>query len=48
MMIYYVAMPFAPAEGGGLAPGRAVVCATVAAANCCATVVSTESVEVYP
>jgi hypothetical protein len=25
-MIYYVAMPFTPADGGGLAPGQAVEC----------------------
>jgi hypothetical protein len=25
-MIFYVAMPFTPADGGGLAPGQAVEC----------------------
>jgi hypothetical protein len=32
MMIYYVAMPFMPAEGGGLAPGQAVECPSEGAA----------------
>jgi hypothetical protein len=32
MMIYYVAMPFTPADGGGLAPGQAVECPSEGAA----------------
>jgi hypothetical protein len=32
MMVYYVAMPFMPAEGGGLAPGQAVECPSEGAA----------------
>jgi hypothetical protein len=31
-MIYYVAMPFMPTEGGGLAPGQAVECPSEGAA----------------
>jgi hypothetical protein len=31
-MIYYVAFPFTPVEGGGLAPGQAVECPHAAAA----------------
>jgi hypothetical protein len=31
-MIYYVALPFTPVEGGGLAPGQAVECPHAAAA----------------
>lgn len=31
-MIYYVAMPFTPAEGGGLAPGQAMECPSSGAA----------------
>jgi hypothetical protein len=31
-MIYYVAMPFTPADGGGLAPGQAVECPSESAA----------------
>jgi hypothetical protein len=31
-MIYYVALPFAPVDGGGLAPGQAVECPSGAAA----------------
>jgi hypothetical protein len=31
-MIYYVALPFTPEEGGGLAPGQAVECPSGAAA----------------
>jgi hypothetical protein len=32
MMIYYVAMPFTPADGGGLSPGQAVECPSEGAA----------------
>ena len=32
MMVYYVAMPFTPADGGGLAPGQAVECPSECAA----------------
>ena len=32
MMMYYVAMPFTPADGGGLAPGQAVECPSGGAA----------------
>jgi hypothetical protein len=32
MMIYYVALPFTPVEGGGVAPGQAVECPHAAAA----------------
>jgi hypothetical protein len=32
VMIYYVALPFTPVEGGGLAPGQAVECPHAAAA----------------
>jgi hypothetical protein len=31
-MIYYVALPFTPEEGGGLAPGQPVECPSGAAA----------------
>ena len=31
-MIYYVAMPFTPAEGGGLAPGQPMECPSEGAA----------------
>ena len=31
-MVYYVALPFMPAEGGGLAPGPPMECANEAAA----------------
>ncbi len=31
-MIYYVALPFTPEEGGGLAPGLAIECPSAAAA----------------
>jgi hypothetical protein len=31
-MMYYVAMPFTPADGGGLAPGQAVECPSEGAA----------------
>lgn len=31
-MIYYVALPFTPAEAGGLAPGQAVECPNGSAA----------------
>ena len=31
-MIYYVAMPFLPAEGGGLAPGQPMECPSESAA----------------
>ena len=31
-MIYYVALPFTPEEGGGLAPGQAIECPSGAAA----------------
>jgi hypothetical protein len=31
-MIYYVALPFTPEEGGGLAPGLAIECPSGAAA----------------
>jgi hypothetical protein len=31
-MIYFVALPFTPVEGGGLAPGQAVECPHAAAA----------------
>lgn len=31
-MIYYVALPFTPADGGGLAPGQAIECASEGAA----------------
>jgi hypothetical protein len=32
MMVYYVAMPFTPADAGGLAPGQAVECPSEGAA----------------
>jgi hypothetical protein len=28
-MIYYVALPFTPEEGGGLAPGQAIECPSI-------------------
>jgi hypothetical protein len=31
-MIYYVALPFTPEEGGGLAPGQPIECPSGAAA----------------
>jgi hypothetical protein len=31
-MIYYVAIPFTPAEGGGWAPGQAMECPSASAA----------------
>jgi hypothetical protein len=31
-MIYYVALPFTPEEGGGLAPGPAIECPSAPAA----------------
>jgi hypothetical protein len=31
-MIYYVALPFTPEDGGGLAPGQAIECPSGAAA----------------
>ena len=31
-MIYYVALPFTPEEGGGLAPGLAIECPSATAA----------------
>jgi hypothetical protein len=32
-MIYYVALPFTPEEGGGLAPGQPIECPSGAAAS---------------
>jgi hypothetical protein len=45
-MIYYVALPFTPVEGGGLAPGQAVECPHAAAAILRAEVMSRDEANV--
>jgi hypothetical protein len=42
-MIYYVALPFAPEDGGGLAPGQPIECPSSTAAIRRAEIISRDA-----